>query len=172
MLPYTICFCLCGDQVLMLYRSKPPNTCRWNGLGGKIEADETPLMNIHREMMEEAEIDLHHAQELRFAGIVTWAILDDPLSVSGGMYAFLARFPSDFPIWPDRATPEGLLSWKGLDWVCDLSNSSVVSNIPHFLPPMLTSPKSQQYCCTYREGILQDFVVGALPHLARYSILP
>ncbi len=50
-LPYTICFCLHDDQVLMLYRSNPPNAGLWNGLGGKIETGETPLSNIHREVL-------------------------------------------------------------------------------------------------------------------------
>lgn len=171
-LPYTICFCLCGNQVLMLYRDNPPNAGRWNGLGGKIEAGETPLVNIHREMMEEAEIDLHHAQELRFAGIVTWTMLDAPFSSTGGMYGFLASLPADFPLWPDRLTAEGLLSWKALNWVCDLSNPSVVSNIPRFLPPMLSSPEPQQYSCIYWEGALQGFEIAVLPQLPRYSILP
>jgi 8-oxo-dGTP pyrophosphatase MutT (NUDIX family) len=75
-LPYTICFCLCGDQVLMLSRTHPPNAGLWNGLGGKLEADETPVENIYREVMEEAALDLHQAQQVRFAGLVTWMALD------------------------------------------------------------------------------------------------
>src|SRR5947209_6694962 len=112
----------------MLYRRNPPNAGRWNGLGGKIEAGETPLKNIQREIMEEAEIDLHQAQELRFAGLVIWSFLNDHTRASCGMYAFLARLAPDFSIWPDRSTAEGLLSWKALDWVCDLDNPTVVSN--------------------------------------------
>jgi 8-oxo-dGTP diphosphatase len=162
-LPYTICFCLCGDQVLMLYRSKPPNAGRWNGLGGKIEAGETPLISIHREMMEEAEIDLHQAQEVRFAGLVTWTFLHDQERSHRGMYVFLARLASDFPIGPDHGTSEGLLSWKAFNWICDRSNPSVVSNIPHFLPGMLTDPKPREYRCSYREELLQAVVTGALP---------
>jgi 8-oxo-dGTP diphosphatase len=163
-LPYTICFCLYGDQVLMLYRSNPPNAGRWNGLGGKIEAGETPLITIHREMMEEAEIDLHRAQEARFAGLVTWTFLNDQARSNRGMYVFLARLAPDFPIGPDRSTSEeGLLSWKAFNWVCDLSNPSVVSNIPHFLPGMLTDPKPREYRCSYRGELLQAVVTGALP---------
>lgn len=43
---YTLCFCLCSDQVLMLYRKKAPNKNFWNGLGGKIEVGETPLTKM------------------------------------------------------------------------------------------------------------------------------
>ncbi len=59
-LPYTICFCLRDDLVLMLYRSNPPTAGLWNSLGGKIETGETPLSSIHREVIEEATIDLRH----------------------------------------------------------------------------------------------------------------
>src|ERR1700738_2820489 len=69
---YTICFCFQGDSVLMLFRNKPPNAQRWNGLGGKFQPGETPLMCVQREIMEEAGIDLHLAERLHFAGIVTW----------------------------------------------------------------------------------------------------
>ena len=162
-LPYTICFCLRGDQVLMLYRSNPPNTGRWNGLGGKIEAGETPLINIYREMMEEAEVDLRQAQEVHFAGLVTWTFLNGLARSNRGMYVFLARLAPDFPSGPERTTLEGLLSWKALDWVCNPYNPSVVSNIPHFLPSMLVNPEPQEYHCTYREGMLQAVVTGALP---------
>lgn len=159
-LPYTICFCLCGDRILMLHRRKSPNRGRWNGLGGKIKPGETPRASIQREMMEEAAIDLREAQELRFTGLVTWDFSDDPARNSG-MYAFLARVAPDYPIWPDRQIAEGLLSWKPLDWVCDPGNSSVVSNIPRFLPSMLNSSGRQEYCCFYYAGELQAVV--ALP---------
>jgi 8-oxo-dGTP diphosphatase len=59
-LPYTICFCLRDDLVLMLYRSNPPNAGLWNGLRGKIETGETSWSTIHREVIEEATIDLRH----------------------------------------------------------------------------------------------------------------
>ncbi len=70
-LPYTICFCIQEERVLLLFRQRPPNAQHWNGLGGKIHAGETPLACIQREVMEEAGIDLQLASELRYAGIVT-----------------------------------------------------------------------------------------------------
>jgi 8-oxo-dGTP diphosphatase len=162
-LPYTICFCLRGDQVLMLYRNNPPNKGRWNGLGGKIEEGESPLASIHREMMEEASIDLREAQEVRFAGLVTWTFLNDQARSNRGMYAFLARLAPDFPLTPDCPTTEGLLSWKAIRWVCDPYNPAVVGNISRFLPEMLRSPQPLEYRCTYQNEMLQEMTIGALP---------
>ncbi len=62
LLPYTICFCLRGEQVLMLYRSKPPNAQRWNGLGGRIEEGETPLVCVQREIF--LEYRCHYQQHI------------------------------------------------------------------------------------------------------------
>src|SRR5258708_12077378 len=94
---YTICFCFQGDSVLMLFRNKPPNAQRWNGLGGKFQPGETPLACIQREIKEEAGIDLHLAERLHFAGIVTWGSSVDPTNPTTRMYALLATFPPPFP---------------------------------------------------------------------------
>lgn len=162
-LPYTLCFCLCGSQVLMLYRNKPPNAERWNGLGGRIEDGESALACIQREVMEEARIDLACAQELRFGGLVTWGLGDDPTRPSTGMHTFLAQLPPDFPTGPDRLMDEGLLSWKELDWVCDRRNRAVVSNISRFLPLMLADPIPREYHCEYRWHSLRKVIVQTMP---------
>lgn len=65
-LPYTICFCRCGDEVLMLLRNRPPNAGLWNGLGGKISPGETPLDCVRREVLEEAGIDFRWSGEVCF----------------------------------------------------------------------------------------------------------
>ncbi|MFL5627876.1 MAG: NUDIX hydrolase [Ktedonobacteraceae bacterium] len=134
---YTICFCMRGDLVLMLFRHKPPNAHLWNGLGGKFQPGETPLACVQREIMEEATIDLHLAERLRFTGIVTWGTGHDPGNASTGMYAFVAHFPPTFPIWQqERITPEGLLCWQP-------SPRSAIRKIP---PLYRTSPISCPAC--------------------------
>lgn len=53
----TLCYIKHDGKTLMVYRNKKPNDIhegRWNGLGGKIEAEETPEMCIKREVREEA----------------------------------------------------------------------------------------------------------------------
>ena len=144
----------------MLYRSKPPNQHRWNGLGGKIQLNETPWACVQREVMEEAGIDLQVAQCLRFAGIVTWAAGIDPTSPGIGMYAFIAELPPGWATWEgDYTTPEGLLCWKPISWACDPQNTTVVDNIPHFLPGMLTRQVPHEYYCDYQDGRLANVII-------------
>ncbi len=76
------------------------------------------------------------------------------------MYAFIAQLsePQAKRVH-ELATPEGLITWKPLSWVCDPSNPAVVNNIPHFLPPMLTAKSPYEYFYTY-EG---ELVIRPLP---------
>ncbi len=49
MYKYTICFIKKGKKILLLNRNKKPNMGMWNGVGGKIEDNETPYEGIIRE---------------------------------------------------------------------------------------------------------------------------
>lgn len=139
----------------MLFRSKPPNQHHWNGLGGKLLVNETPLEGVQREVIEEAGIDLRMAGQLYFAGVVTWSLCADPTDPGRGMYAYIAEISSAEQTWErEMTTSEGLLCWKPVQWVCDLQNTAVVSNIPHFLPNMLSQRNPQEYFCDYHEGRL------------------
>ena len=163
LLPYTICFCRCGDKLLMLYRNYPPNRYRWNGLGGKIHAGETPLECVQREILEEANIDLHRATLLRFAGIVTWPVGADSTIPSRGMYAFVADLPTNWPTWEGHCmVSEGTLCWKDVEWVCNKQNKEVVSNIPHFLPHMLSETNPTEYSCDYQNERLVSIAIRPL----------
>jgi 8-oxo-dGTP diphosphatase len=163
-LPYTICFCYRCDLVLMLHRTRPPNQGLWNGLGGKIQPHETPYACVQREMLEEAGIDLAQSPSRRFAGIVTWSAGVDPTRPSQGMYAFLAELPSQAEVWEgEQVTREGRLRWKPLEWACERQNTSVVDNIPHFLPPMFSQKQPQEYYCDYQAGSLIQMVARPLP---------
>lgn len=154
-LPYTICFCCHHDYVLLLYRTNPPNPQQWNGLGGKIEPGETPLVSILREVREEAQLDLLHVGRIRFTGLVTWRTGADRSGPRSGMYAFVADLPATWSRWiGERAGPEGLLGWKPLRWACDHRNPAVVDNLAYCLPAMLDHAEPQEYVCNYRRDTL------------------
>lgn len=60
MYKYTICFIRKGNNILLLNRNKKPTMGMWNGVGGKIEDNETPYEGIIREAFEETGIELQN----------------------------------------------------------------------------------------------------------------
>ena len=57
----TLCYIKHNGKTLMAHRNKKPNDIhegKWNGLGGKFEARETPEMYVRREVQEEAMFPL------------------------------------------------------------------------------------------------------------------
>ena len=61
MINSTLCYCLSGDQVLMLHRVKKKNDInhhKWIGIGGKFEKDESPDECLLREAKEETGLTL------------------------------------------------------------------------------------------------------------------
>lgn len=147
----------------MLHRNKQPNKHRWNGVGGKLQEGETPLACIQREMLEETDIDIREVQSVRFTGIVTWNIGADITSPSTGMYVFLAELPAGYQIFQEiQHMLEGELCWKPLQWACDPRNTEVVSNIPRFLPHMLSTSEPHEYRCRYENEQLVEMTVLSL----------
>lgn len=170
-LQFNICFCVSGDFVLLLYRHRPPNQFRWNGLGGKIESGESPLLSTQREVAEEAGLDLRKADNVQFGGVVLWPSCQSS-QLRIGMYAFVARFADLECLWRGRRlTPEGDLEWRPLTWACDAANAAIVDNIPHFLPTMLQGGDPLLYSCNYDEDRLLGVEVHALT-AAELSSLP
>ncbi len=161
-LPYTIAFCLVGDKVLMVKRIKSPNKDLWNGIGGKIEEGETPLQAVSREIMEEAELDINTATSVHYAGIVTWTTVEDESNKDKGMHAYIIDFSADTLIMDSVDTPEGLLEWKDLEWVCDKTNPEVVKNITHFLPLMLRKDNPVNYHCEYLDGNFDHITIDQI----------
>lgn len=162
---YTICFVFCGEKVLLIRRNKEPYRNRWNGLGGKIEGEETARENIIREMKEEANLDLTKEAQLRYGGVVTWKSTREEGIVHGGMVAYVAQSDN---LFSDRETREGLLSWRDYEWVCDKKNSEIAENIPFFLPQMRDSGNIREYHCTYVFGELKKYTAKPLPKQFSY----
>jgi 8-oxo-dGTP diphosphatase len=137
---YTLCFLTRSDQVLLLRRNRPPNQGLWNGVGGRIEAGETPLQSCLREVREETGYSL---KEARFAGLLTWEGFE---IADGGLYLFTALAPPGEP----EACSEGRLEWKTRAWAA--SHPDVVDNLHYILPAVLNGASPQIYHFVYQNG--------------------
>src|SRR5690625_3587452 len=118
----------------------------WNGVGGKIEINETPSACIIREISEETGITLLDKEQAKtehqwhvhtkpiYKGKITWEAKDG--NYSGGMYAFLVDIPTSLTYTTPVKTAEGILDWKKLDWIFHPKNTGV-ANLKYFLPVIL-----------------------------------
>ncbi len=152
--PYTLCLVRQGDQFLLLNRQKQPAMGMWNGVGGKIEPGETPSAAVVRETFEETGITLSQVQ---LAGT---AVLRAEQAV--GIYLYLADLPDGQTLATPRATREGILDWKSLDWILNPDNIGIISNLKHYLPNILSGPP-RQHTFTYKQHQLLDYSTTVLP---------
>ncbi len=148
---YTVCLLTRGDEVLLLHRRRAPNKGLWNGVGGRIEAGETPLQSALREIEEETGFRLETA---RFAGILTWEGFETP---SAGLYIFTAEAPAGQPV----ANDEGELAWKPRGWL--FTAAEVVSNWHVAAPLVLDGAPPQHYHFSYRDGEMIGHAIRPLP---------
>lgn len=151
MLQFTICFIIQGDRVLLLNREKPAWMGRWNGVGGKINPNESPQLSVLREVYEETGLLLEKVYD---KGIVTWEV--DGVD-QGGMHLFLAYLPEDVIYETPRKMREGILDWKALDWVLHPENEGVASNIRYFLPAVLQDERRFDHHCIFRNGLMVGY---------------
>jgi 8-oxo-dGTP diphosphatase len=73
----TLCYLRRDGHTLMLHRVKKANDMhqgKWNGLGGKLEAGESPEECAIREIREEAGLQVN---ALAFKGVLTFPAFDD-----------------------------------------------------------------------------------------------
>lgn len=161
-LPYTICFCISGDNILLIQRKKPPYVGKWNGLGGKIESGELPEMAAKREIVEETGLNVFDAKVM-YTGIVTWDSFTD--DNKKGMYAYLFLFPKGIEP-PKKEIHEGILGWKSMEWIVNEENKEVAENIRYFLPEMMTNSEPMLYHCEYlnpkNHNQLTKFTISSL----------
>ncbi|WP_181351307.1 8-oxo-dGTP diphosphatase [Thalassobacillus sp. CUG 92003] len=129
----TLCFLKRNDEILMLNRDASPTQGLWNGVGGKMEGDETPLDCVIREVEEETGIVISSNRAI-YKGIISWEVDE---KYYGGMYAFLVNLPMNFAYSTPKRVKEGILDWKKVSWLLTGENLGVGEMIPHFLPVLL-----------------------------------
>jgi 8-oxo-dGTP diphosphatase len=155
MLKYTIFFIKKDNEILLLNRNKKPNMGLWNGVGGKIECNESPYDSIIRETWEETGMAL---EEVTYAGNVVWKSTNG----DSGMYVFLADLPNGTNLETPVKVEEGILDWKKLDWILDSDNHGIVSNIRYFLPQMLKGEYKLEHQFVYDNGSMVGYTSSSL----------
>lgn len=148
---YTLGFIRCTSKVLFLNRQKAPWMGRWNGVGGKINENESPYDCIVRETHEETGLLLPQYQP---RGLIRWS--RDGIDL-GGVYVFSADVSED--VMNGYQTPkafchEGILDWKSLNWVLDPENTGVVDNVQIILKALFTASAKSLWNAVYQKSVL------------------
>ncbi len=111
----TLCYIECNQQILMLHRVKKKGDIhkgKWNGLGGKMEAGESPKMCAIREIKEESGLDV---SEIHFVGQITFPKFDG----TNDWHCFLYHVTAVTGTLID--SPEGDLKWIDREKILDLN---------------------------------------------------
>ncbi|SFG68553.1 NUDIX hydrolase [Sporolactobacillus nakayamae] len=145
MLKYTLAFLKYGEKVLMINRQKAPWKGAWNGVGGKLESEESPEACVIREVWEETGIKLTAPL---FRGTVTW---HSDAELAQGMYVYTADITADALVDLPRSTREGILALKDIAWILSEDNFGTVPSIRFFMRPVLKDVKEDpvDYHCTF-----------------------
>ena len=161
MVEFTICFLKKGDKILLLNRDKPQWMGAWNGVGGKIEHGETPLVGALREIKEETGIAL---QDIAYKGKITWT---DGITNFGCMFAFIAELPESYPYVTPIKVAEGILDWKDLTWILHPQNVGI-ADLKYYLPKMLDESTNYEYIFTYKDSKLIDMT--SIPLVQTFTV--
>jgi len=152
MYKYTLGFIKRNNDILMVNREKSPWKGSWNGVGGKLNENETPLQCITREISEETDIDVSSIR-IQDKGVLTWNSFD---ALGNGLHIFLIELPETYEYLTPKKETEGILDWKEINWICDFENYGVAHNIPYFLPTVLNESDRYHYHCTFEDRILKS----------------
>ena len=135
-----------GTQVLMVHRNARPgdeHLGKYNGLGGKLEADEDVAAGMAREIHEEAGL-IVTAMELR--GTISWPGFGKNGEDWLGFVFLITAFEGEAP----TRNVEGDLEWVPLDRLMDLP---MWEGDRHFLPLVFDGDRRPFHgVMPYREG--------------------
>jgi 8-oxo-dGTP diphosphatase len=140
-----------GQQTLLIHRNSRTNDHhlgKYNGLGGKLHADEDVVAGMKREIQEEAGIA---CDEITLRGTISW-----PGFGKHGEHWFGFIFRIDrFSGTPFTKNPEGSLSWVALK---DIFNLPLWEGDRYFLPLVFNpSPRQFHGVMPYQNGRPTDW---------------
>lgn len=149
----TLCYIRQGRQTLMLHRIRKADDVhhgKWNGLGGKFEAGETPEACVMREVEEESGLKLI---EPRLKGFLTFP----EFSKGEDWYAFV--FVADRFTGELIDSREGVLQWIDTDKLLELN----LWEGDRYFIPWLDRPGFFSARFVYKDGQLIDHDVVFYP---------
>lgn len=144
----TLCYVKRDGCTLMLHRIKKPNDIhegKWNGLGGKFEAGETPEECVRREVQEEAGLIV---QDPHLHGLLMF-----PNFKGNDWYVFVftaTEFNGEL-----IESPEGNLEWIPDEKLLDLN----LWESDHIFLPWLTSADFFSAKFEYEGDVMQRYEV-------------
>ncbi|EEQ38361.1 putative 8-oxo-dGTP diphosphatase [Clavispora lusitaniae] len=150
---YTLGFIRSGDHILFLNRQKAPWMGRWNGVGGKLDTNESPYECIVRETFEETGL---HLPQYKDRGVMRWFRNGEDL---GGVHIFTAEISEaekDAYKTPKSFCHEGILDWKLLDWLLHPENTGVVDNVKIMLQHLFEAGPESVWISTYDNSVLES----------------
>jgi 8-oxo-dGTP diphosphatase len=152
-------------RVLLVHRNARPDDAhfgKYNGLGGKLDANEDVVAGLRRELREEAGIE---CERVRLAGTISWPGFG---TRGEDWFGFIFRVES-FTGVPLESSPEGSLEWVDVVRVLELP---LWEGDRYFLP-LVYDPSAPQFhgVMPYRNGKPLGWSYSAL-EVAPPSFLP
>ena len=126
-------------KVLLLKRNKQPYRNCWNGIGGKIEENETEVQATIRECYEETGIQLNNPKLL-----VTYIYPETNKMNKGTHLSVLYDFIDEVPVKPNY---EGIYEWKDIKFALDFNNKKLagLANISQFVKEIFDIEDIQKF---------------------------
>ncbi|MGE4070396.1 MAG: NUDIX domain-containing protein [Lysobacterales bacterium] len=138
-------------QVLLVHRNARPDDAhlgKYNGLGGKLEADEDVVSGMRREIREEANID---CPQLSLRGTISWPGFGKHGEDWLGFVFLITEFVGTVP----EHNAEGRLEWVDIDRIHSLP---LWDGDRHFLPLVFDDdPRAFHGVMPYRDGRMQSW---------------
>lgn len=133
-IPAVLIYARSPAGVLMIHRNgdRPGDyhSGKWNGLGGKLEPDESPLEAARREFAEEAGVQLE-PEAFRSLGVLTFPNFKAHKSEDWVVFVFAASLTDEQVRDIGLASDEGELHWVPED---ELLSLNLWEGDHHFLP--------------------------------------
>jgi len=151
----TLCYVKQNGKTLMVHRNKKPNDIhagKWNGLGGKFEAGETPEECIKREVQEEAGLLIQNP--------FLHGLLMFPNFKGNDWYVFVFT-ANEFDGELLESSPEGRLEWIDDDKLTSLN----LWESDHIFLPWLGEGKFFSAKFAYDGDVMQSYNVTFHEHL-------